>query len=205
MAAILEQDLGSGIYANINYLNSLFDMNGVVTSALIRTDNVDAVKTAYKDAPNLAGMSDIKEQQASAATYMQLFNVVFYFYSFVGILIAFIIIYATSIISMAERKRELATLRVLGLQVGEVNQIIGLEYWILCVFGIIIGIPYAKMLKIALSQAIKIDVFTFPATLGLREVLWATAGCAISVLISNYVSKRKIRSFDMVEVLKDRE
>jgi len=124
-----------------------------------------------------------------------------------GAVIAFAIIYNSSAISLSEKKREYATLRILGMQIREVSEIQNFEYWLLFTAGCLLGIPFAKLLQTAVQImfANYIDNFSMPGNLTPWGLGLAFGGCMAAVLFSNFSAKRKIGRLDMVEVLKERE
>ncbi len=123
-----------------------------------------------------------------------------------AVTIGFTIIYNTSVISFSERSREYATLRVLGLNIPEVKEIMSLEYWLLCIIGIILGIPFAHFLNLGMLEMMEeIESFAWPATVPGYAYIIGAVGCALAVAFSNMTSVRAIKRLDMVEVLKERE
>jgi putative ABC transport system permease protein len=124
---------------------------------------------------------------------------------FMAIIVAFAIIYNTSTVSLSERKREYATLRVMGMQIKEVAQIMNIEHWILCIMGMVLGIPFTRLLKIAVKEMVDVDLFTFPVSTEMTAYIGGAAGCILAVIIANKTSEKYIKKFDMVEVLKERE
>jgi len=123
----------------------------------------------------------------------------------VAITIGFTIIYNTAVISMSERSREYATLRVLGLHVKEVKEIMSFEYWLLCFVGIILGIPFTRLLNYGLVNSIDVDAFSWPANVSTEAYIIGAIGCIIAVAIANLTSVKAIKKLDLVEVLKERE
>jgi len=119
--------------------------------------------------------------------------------------VAFAIIYNASTISLSERKREYATLRVLGMQASEVGAIMAFEYWTLTAMGIVIGVPFTFWMKASLNDAMASDMFTLSPGMPLEAFIVGAVGCGAAVFVSNFMAVRNIRRFDMVEVLKERD
>jgi putative ABC transport system permease protein len=86
-----------------------------------------------------------------------------------GALVAFAIIYNTATISLSERKREYATLRVVGLSTDEVCEIMRFEYWVLGAAGMLIGAPFASGLMAAVNGLLDTEMFSMPSTLPRRN------------------------------------
>jgi putative ABC transport system permease protein len=115
------------------------------------------------------------------------------------------IIYNVSTISLSERQREYATLRVMGMQVNEVSSIMNFEFWLLCFFGIALGFPLTILLKEMMANMIHVEMFTFPTYTPPLAYIIGIAGCVAAVKIANMSAAGRIRKLDMVEVLKERE
>ncbi len=119
--------------------------------------------------------------------------------------IAFAIITNTASISLSERKREYATMRVLGMHPREIGRVVSFEYWVLALPALPLGMGLTRMLKEALSGIIATEMFSFPVTTEPASYITSAAFCGMAVLLSNLLAGRKIARFDMVEVLKERE
>ena len=79
------------------------------------------------------------------------------------------------------------------------------ENWLLSVLGMLLGIPFTSFLKYSLANAIDLGTFVFPVYTPPYAYLVGLVGCVAAIFVSNRASKNRIRKFDMVEVLKERE
>jgi putative ABC transport system permease protein len=122
-----------------------------------------------------------------------------------GMAVAYAIITNTSSISLSERKREYATLRVLGMHPREIGKILGFEYWVLTAIGIIPGIPLVRMLKEGMAGMMDTTMFSIPLSTPVSSYATAAVLCMITVALCNFTSARHIAKFDMVDILKERE
>ena len=93
------------------------------------------------------------------------FQFMMYTFSSLGVIMCFIVIYNSYIISIAERNRELSSLLVLGMSRKEVAQIIALEQQIIAFFGVLFGLPLTKVLLKYVSVALSDDNFSIPTTI----------------------------------------
>ena len=194
-----------GVYIERDALADAFHMNGLSTSVIIKADNISYIKEKLKEGANIAAITDASEASAGFEIYMSMMNSMLAMYFIYGVAIAFAIIYNTSTIAFSERRREFATLRVLGMTVPEISSIQAFEYWILAFTGMLIGIPYASLIKRGINAMIDLETFTIPAYTQPQEYLLGFVGVVAAVFISNRVSRRKIERLDMVESLKEKE
>ena len=202
---VIEQNVGSGAFMELGALSDLVRHPPVATSIIFNTDNMPYVTDYFTESP-IAGA--IESKDATLQQYIEMMAPFSFLYSimfFMGVAVAFAIIYNISTISLSERQREFATLRVLGLTVDEVCEITRFEYWILASAGMLLGIPAAGGLMIAMNGMLDTSMMSMPSTLSPMAYVTAAFGTALAIVLSNMLAKRKIRTFVMVEVLKERD
>ncbi len=120
-------------------------------------------------------------------------------------LLAFVVLYNLNSINIAERKRELATLKVLGFRNREVAAYVYKENILLTVLGIILGIGVGILLHSFVIKSIEVDLIMFGRTIALSSFF---IGAAITIgfsLLVNLIMYRSIKKIDMVESLKSVE
>ena len=205
VTGVAEQNLSMAGYMDIDALSGLFNLDNAATSAVVRVSSMGGLTELYEDAAFISYVEDKATLFKNYEDLLQPFGFLLYFMWLMAVVVAFAIIYNTSAISLSERKREYATLRVVGMHVKEVGAIMGFEYWILCLCGILAGIPLNIALKNLLASVFVTDSFSFPVITPLSAYLQALAGCVVAVLLANRSAVRQIKKFDMVEVLKERE
>jgi putative ABC transport system permease protein len=202
---VITQNMGSGIYMEARALARLLDVRPAATSIIINTNNLEYIKENLYDGENIASIDSSKDLVASYSDMMASYASILYFFVFMAAAVAFAIIYNTSTVTLSERTREFATLRVLGLMIKEVAEIMGFEYWLLTFIGMGLGIPAEMFLKRWIAGMIDIDLFSLPTSTEPINYVIAAAGCAAAVTLSNKIAAKNIAQFDMVEVLKERE
>lgn len=119
--------------------------------------------------------------------------------------LALVVLYNLSSVNISERRRELATIKVLGFFDKEVYQYINRENTILTIIGILIGLGIGNVLTIYIIKTCEIDMLMFDSNIAFPSYLYAiliTATFAILVNIILYFSLKKI---DMIESLKSVE
>lgn len=119
--------------------------------------------------------------------------------------LAFVVLYNLSSVNISERRRELATIKVLGFYDKEVYQYINRENTILTLIGILLGLGIGNILTMYIIKTCEIDVLMFDTTIAWPSYLYAiliTMSFAILVNIILYFSLKKI---DMIESLKSIE
>jgi len=192
------------IYALSRLLDEPFATNAV----LLQTDP-GAEPNIIGQLRGLAAIAgvEVKEDaskniRATLATSMRITNVVTVL--FAGI-IAFAIIYNSTMVSLAERQRELASMRVLGFSAAEVGRILYLENLLLSAAGLVLGIPAGIGGIRAIITAYQTDLYRLPFKIGPRTYAYTVLFTVLFVVLANLTARRKVIRLNMVEVLKERE
>src|SRR5690606_35092920 len=116
--------------------------DGVISGAYLSVDSAqsEALYNELKHVPGVAGITikeaairSLREQMAESMLAMLTFSILF-----AGV-IAFGVVYNAARISLSERARELASLRVLGLTRGEISYILLGELAVLTLAAISLG------------------------------------------------------------------
>jgi putative ABC transport system permease protein len=123
---------------------------------------------------------------------------------FAGI-IAFGVVYNAARVSLSERSRELASLRVLGFTRAEISLILLGELALLTIAALPIGAVLGYVLSWTIVESIDSEVYRFPLVFTRAAVAWAFLAVIAASLISGLVVRRRLDRLDLVAVLKIRE
>lgn len=205
---ITEQFLGNSGYMDINALSRLLGEGEILNTALLRIEPEAApiVKKKLKDVPGIASVG-FKEDafRSLRETIGRNIRVQNWLVLFFAGVIACSVIYNVTAVSLAERQRELASLRVLGLSTQEVGGIIYNENFVLSICGIAMGIPFGQLLCYGIVTAYSNDLFRLPFVIHPKSYALAALGTVFFVIIANLLVRRRISGLDLVEVLKERD
>ncbi|WP_144077462.1 FtsX-like permease family protein, partial [Solemya velum gill symbiont] len=131
------------------------------------------------------------------------------FFTFISTLlggsIAFGVIYNSMRIALSERNRELASLRVLGFQRGEVAYILLGELALLTLVAIPLGLLLGYGLCAFMAFQFDTDLYRIPLVLGINVYAFAALVVIASSIISAIMIWRNLAHLDMVAVLKTKE
>ena len=119
--------------------------------------------------------------------------------------LAFIVLYNLININIAERTREIATLKVLGFFDREVYSYVFRETGVLTVIGAVVGLVGGIFLHSFVVKTAEMENIMFSHTIHFPSYLLAfvmTAGFSTLVAL---IMTRKLRRIDMVESLKSNE
>lgn len=200
---VVPQYIGLNAFMEDKELQKFLQQGDISNSLLIKMDpsEIGALKSKYRDAINVASIESLKEMGDKIRKMMDSYGFTTWFLAILGGITGFALIYNSSIISLSERQRELASMRVLGFTSKEVLRVITSEQWTLCIFGILLGIPLAYGLEIGMAQALSNDLYSLPAELPLMAIIGAAAGTAFSVWVAQRWTYSKIKSLPFVDIL----
>lgn len=208
VAAVYREYLGMGAYMGEASLRRLLGEGETASGArlLVDRDRMDALFAALKETPAVAGVSTKWEAIASFRNTMaESMLIVISFYVGFGGLIAAGVVYNAARISLSERGRELATLRVIGFTRAETAQVLIGELGILTLLaipaGCVIGAGLAAIMSAAMdTELFRIPYVIYPATYGWAAVVVIAAAAAAAASVAWRVSR-----LDLIAVLKTRE
>lgn len=208
VAGITQQYVGLAAYMELSELNRLVGNGQAVTGALLLIDArlEGEVTRELRDRPQVASIVSQERMIASFRETMDrsMLTMTLILTVFAGV-IAFGVVYNAARISLSERDRELASLRVLGLTRGEISFVLLGELALLTLVAIPIGFVLGWLASSALVQAFQTDMYRFPLVLGPKTFGTAAAVVLGSALVSSLIVRRKLDRLDLVGVLKTRE
>lgn len=208
VAGLIDDFMGLNAFMDIQALNELMREESAISGVWLKIDDskLESIYRKVKQTPGIAGIT-VKQDQIDDInnTINKNMGMMVGFYVLFAGIIAFGVVYNSARVSLAERGRELASLRVLGLTRGEVSYILLGEQALLTLAAIPLGFVFGYGLMVLSMAKLDSEVMRFPVVLFARSY----AGAALTVLLASAVSalivRRQIDKLDLVEVLKTRE
>ena len=120
-------------------------------------------------------------------------------------LLTFVVMLNLTNINLGERKRELATLRVLGFYDKEMYQYIFRENNTLAVVGAAVGLAFGKVMHTFVIRTCEVDLVMFVRDAGTASYCYSFLLTVVFSMLVNLMMRKKVRSIDMVESLKSAE
>lgn len=208
VADLVNEYLGMGAYMDENALHQFLREGDLVSSAYLQVDDLEtaALYKLMKNLPRVAGASlktaAIESFWENLGESMGKFV---FFTMFFAAVIAFGVVYNAARVSLSERSRELASLRVLGFTRAEISQILLGELALVTLIGIPLGMLLGYGLAALTVHAYDTEVFRFPLAVSMKTYAVGVLNVVVSAIISGLVVRRKLDNLDLVEVLKTRE
>ena len=120
-------------------------------------------------------------------------------------MLAFIVLYNLNNINIIERRRELATLKVLGFYDNEVVSYVYRENVVLSIIGSFVGLLLGKLLHGYIMNVIEMDDVIFPKMIFWQSYIFAVLITVVFGMLVNYSMYKKLKNIPMVESLKSVE
>lgn len=208
VAGLVEEYMGTSVYMEAGALHRLMREAGSLSGAFLQVDgaDLDQLYRRLKRLPavaavtiKLAAVQSFKDTLAQNMNLMIFFNVIF-----AGV-IAFGVVYNAARVSLSERSRELASLRVMGFTRGEISAILLGELATITLASLPLGMGLGYGFAWLLVQAFETELYRFPLVVLPRTYAWAAITVLVAATVSGLVVRRKLDRLDLVAVLKTRE
>jgi putative ABC transport system permease protein len=205
LSGLAEDFAGVAAYMEIHAVNRLLGEGDLVTGASFEVDGARRSEFlhALKTVPKVSWVS-IKDslRENFRKTTAANIGLIRKIYAAFAMIVAFGVVYNNARISLAERARELATLRVIGFTRREVGGVLVTELVLLAMLavpaGMLIGTGFAK----AILRAVNTETVRLPLVLTANNYAFALVIVAIASIVSAITVLRKLNQLDLVGALK---
>lgn len=208
VAGLVSEYLGVGAYARQDTVNRLLDEDSALSGAWLKLapESRAQVVRELRQRPRVAGVADraatIESFMDTIARTMLTFTLAI---TLMAASIAAGVVYNSARIVLAERGRELASLRVLGYTRGEVRALLFGELLTLALLALLPGFALGYGLSALLIRGLATDLYRIPLVLPASG--FAVAGLVVlaATVLSGLLVRRRLDRLDLVAVLKTKE
>ncbi len=205
LAALAEDFTGIAAYMDMHAINRFLGEGDVITGASVGLDMSRRAEflAALKQVPRV-DMVAIKEtmRQSFRETTAQSMGILQSIYLTFAVIVAFGVIYNNARISLAERARELATLRVIGMTQHEVGAVLVVELVILALFAVPLGLLLGTGLTTVIVHSVNTETVRLPLVFTSYTYSFAVIVVVIASSLSALVVLRKLKQLDLIAALK---
>ncbi|MCD8145031.1 MAG: ABC transporter permease [Oscillospiraceae bacterium] len=210
VAGIVENYVYNYVYMTQSYYEALYgeaaEHNEVMISYVEDTEETEnAVAQELLEAGVISSITQVSAVRSSLDDSFHTINYAVLVIIISAAALAFVVLFNLSNINITERKRELATLKVLGFNDREMNDYVLRENVILTVLGILLGLLMGKGLHAFLVKTVEIEMVMFGRSAKPVSYLMAALLTALFSVAVNILAGRSLRKIDMVESLKSVE
>jgi putative ABC transport system permease protein len=173
---------------------------------VVQTDmEIDDLKAALLTQPGVTSVKSIEEFSESVQDLLELVTGILYVVEGVVVVMAFLIAFNSTSISVDERVREIATMFAFGLRIRTVTRMQMVENVVIGVLGTAIGIflGWAALVAIFFARAdIEMPDLQFQVVISFKTILMAAAMGVIVVGLVPLLSIRKMSHMDIPSTLR---
>ncbi len=207
---ICENYLGHYLYMSSEYYEQIYGKTPEYNSILYKMNpdkkaDLEKVGESVLDTEGALSVSYTSDMRTQLMDSLDSLNIVLVVLIISAGMLAFVVLYNLNNINITERKRELATLKVLGFFDNEVSAYVYRENTILTLIGTLAGIILGKLLHQFVVVTVEIDSAMFGRNIDFSSFVYGfliTMGFSLFV---NGVMYFKLKKIDMVESLKSVE
>jgi putative ABC transport system permease protein len=205
LIGLAEDFAGIAAYMDKQALNRLLGEGDVMNAASFTVDAAQQVAflRELKDIPRVSWVA-IKEslresfRQTTAASIKLIQTIYLCF----ATIVAFGVVYNNARISLAERARELATLRVVGFSRREVGGVLVTELVLLALVAVPLGLLAGTAFATAILQQVNTETVRLPLVLTLGNYAFAVLVVTVASTLSALFVLRRLNQLDLVGALK---
>jgi len=172
----------------------------------VQNDRAEELYRTLKNTPRISGVT-IKEAsvQSFRETIAENLGNIRFFNMLFATIIAFGVVYNSARISLAERSRDLATLRVIGFTRAEISAILLGELALLTLAAIPLGMAIGYVFAAWATLGLDTEVYRIPLVIGRKTYGFAVLVVLVGTAVSGLIVRRRLDHLDLVSVLKTRE
>lgn len=203
-----EDFAGTIAFMELAALNRVLGEGDRITGAYLNvsTDHWTAFMAAMKASPRIGGVVVKNAMRESfRKTTAESIGLIQRLYTTFATVVAFGVIYNSARISLSERQRELATLRVVGFTRGEVASVLVGELAILTLLALPVGLWIGSLFARGLITAVNTEFIRLPLILTTANYALAVAVVGGASALSAWLACRQLDRLDLIGVLKARD
>lgn len=208
VARLSEDFAGTAAFMEIGELNRLLAEGDRITGAYLTVaeGKWEEFLRAMKETPRASSVvvkSRIRE--SFRKTTAESIGLIQKLYMGFAVVVALGIVYNSARISLSERQRELATLRVVGFTRAEVGAVLVSELAILTLVALPVGLIIGSVFSAAIIQSVNTEFVRVPVILTMENYSLAVLVVVLAAAISALAATRRLNQLDLVGVLKARD
>ncbi len=207
IVGISNQLVGGGCFVSLQQANVLLQERQLVSGVMLKV--APALSAGLEaELEEMTAVSSVLSRQKELDNFNKNLEASIYSISILvlfALLLGFAIVYNSSVISFAERQRELASLRVLGFSIQEVSGILLKENLLQSVLGVVLGLPFGYLMVKGYIGALSTDLYSLPVIIYPTTYVYAALGSFFFIIVAHLFAVRGIKQLQLVEVLKNKD
>lgn len=196
--------IGLGAYMQRDALNRLAADGHLISAVLVRENPTlsTELQQQLRRSPAVATVASKRGMLAAfRAMIAQNINRITLLHAAIAGVIAFGVVYNTARVAFAERRRELATLRVIGFSRAEVTRMLLSEIALLTSVGVAVGLVIGRAMAWWLVHTLQTESYAMPLVISPRTYAFAAVVTIIAASFSAWAVRQGVARLDLLSTL----
>jgi len=210
VTAVCENYLNHYVYMTSNLYTRLYGEEPAYDDIMVRMDSMTAGERedagrSFLEQPGVLSINYLAMLEDRLSDMLGVLDRVIVVLTISAGMLTFIVLYSLNSINIEERRRELATIKVLGFYNKELAAYIYRENILLTIVGIALGVVFGILLHHYLITTVEIDMVMFGRNINMSSYLRSIILTGVFAAFVNFVMFFKLKKINMVESLKSVE
>lgn len=208
VTGITENYIFNYIYMSPRLYQSVYNIAGETNVLLVKIAEGANTEDISSRLLKISGVNSVTMNTDEVSELNQVINSLYFIVVLMIIaaaILAFVVLYNLNNINISERRRELATLKLLGFYDGELNAYVYRENVVLTLLGTILGVFLGIGLHQFVMVTVETDVYMFGRELEPISILIGAVLTIFFALATNLIMYFRLKKIDMIESLKSVE
>jgi putative ABC transport system permease protein len=205
VAGFVKQPLGAFTFVTLEQAHELVGSQPVISGLMLeaKPEYAGSLRQKVSQIPGVASIEITSETAAAVGKRMDFnCNMIWIMFGF-GAALSLAIVFTTFMISILERRREIATMRTLGESKGRIVTMLTRENLLLGLAGILLGIPLGYMLSAYFFSLLQTDMLSYSMVVPVRTYLYAAFTVILLILVSQIPAIRHVNRLNLSRVIKE--
>lgn len=210
VTGVVDNYFGLAAYAQFSYLNRQIDEAAAISAVQLAVDRGWKTELALyrrlKQLPTVEVITSARQTRANLeGELIEAMNVMTAFEVGFAAVIFFGSILNGSLIALSERRRQVATLRVLGYSQSAVGRIFLRESLLLNTFGALLGLPIGYGLAMGSAELFDTELFRLPRVVDYSSYVYTLVLAVAFCLVAHRFVQRAVNRIDWLDALNVKE
>ncbi len=208
VVGITENYIFNYIYMTPSLYQSLYNLTGDTNMLLLKMDSAANIEDASSRLLKINGINSVTMNADELKELNTVINSLYFIVILMIIaaaILAFVVLYNLNNINISERRRELATLKLLGFYDKELSAYVYRENVVLTILGTILGTLLGIVLHRFVMVTVETDIYMFGRELEPISIAIAAVLTIFFAVATNLIMYFKLKKIDMIESLKSVE
>lgn len=199
---IVENYVSHYIYISENYYKKKFN-NDVSYNAILTDEKIE--KNIKLNDYGILMVNNTSDIISNFNSFVKGLNKIIIMIIVFACFLAFIVLYNLTIINVSERKKEIATFKVLGFYDSEISSFVYRETLILTFLGIGLGLIIGKYLHAFVMSTAETDNIKFLRQINLSSYFLSVVLTILFSVLVQVIINKSLQKIDMIDSLKSTE